>query len=80
MYFVIKDNDNCRWAYGETEATNKTINFKSICDYLMSSLHPEIFTIVFFEMVGTAEGIKPEIREEVKLVDYMNRKREEVRA
>lgn len=62
MYFIIKDDNNTRWAYGNTEYEG-TINFNSICNYLMGCLHPEIFTIIFFN--------NKEIIRTVSLLEYM---------
>ena len=46
MYFIIKDNKNTRWAYGDVNGKNPSL--PEIIEYLKTSLHPEIFTIVFF--------------------------------
>lgn len=62
MNFIIIDNKNTRWAYGNTEDKG-TFNFQSICKYLMGCLHPEIFTIIFFD--------SKEIIKRVSLVEYM---------
>ena len=63
MYFMIRDNNNTRWAYGDVNGVNPSLI--EICKYLLTSAAPEIFTIVFF----TAS----EIIENISLVDYAGR-------
>lgn len=61
MYFIIVDDVNTRWAYGPCEGGYPSMI--DICKYLMTSLRPEIFTIIFFDAAG--------IQKKIKLVDYM---------
>ena len=50
MYFIIVDNQNTRWAYGPVNGGNPSL--PDIVNYLKTSLHPEIFTIIFFDNTG----------------------------
>lgn len=61
MYFIIRDDKNTRWAYGDENGMNPSL--MDICKYLLSSSKPEIFTVTFFDNTG--------IKKEVPLVDYI---------
>ena len=61
MYFVIRDNNDTVWAYGDAE-NGKNPSLTDICEYLLSSSKPEIFTLTFFDDTG--------IKKEVSLLDY----------
>ena len=46
MNFIIYDDQNTRWAYGSVEDGIPPL--QDICNYLLSSLKPEIFSIALF--------------------------------
>ena len=64
MYFVIIDNRWGKiWAHGRTDTKVGVISFPEVCKYLLSSLHPEIFTLNLYDEDG-------KVIKRIPLIDY----------